>query len=239
MTTFAETLNRIALQTSVKTPASWVSATDDEHVELRDVFLAQTVDDILDRCDLPAPIGAQYTLTGDGSETYDLPSAFRRMKRGPWAVYETGLLYPCTPVADEGEYEFIKDRGLAGAERYYVITGLEGDYDISIYREPSASQSFLISYMTGYWLKDSSGAYATTATADNDTMLLPLDLVEQGVLYRYRQRHGLDFSANQIMYETKMSRFASDKTGRRSIRFGGQTPRKPWDVPVPDYIPDS
>ena len=49
MTTVVEALNRIARQCSIKAPSSWVSATRDDHVSLRDDFLNETVEDILER----------------------------------------------------------------------------------------------------------------------------------------------------------------------------------------------
>lgn len=239
MTTIAETLNDIALQASVDTPDSWVSATDQDAVEIRDVYLRQTVDDILARADLPAPIGKQYTLTGDGSEEYNLPSDFLRMKRGTFAAYETGLLYPMTPVGDAGEFEYIKDRGIAGADRYYMIEGYDGAFTIKIYRAPSASVSLLLSYVSKLWKASSAGTAGSTFTADDDILLLPRDLVEAGTLMRLRRRRGLAYEDVQADYEARMSRYASDSTGRRSLNFGSQAPRKPWDVPVPDFIPSS
>lgn len=239
MTTIAATLTGVALQVSVSTPASWVTATDDEHVQIRDVFLRQTVDDILDRLDLPSPIGAQTTITGDGSASYDLPAGFLRMKRSAWSAYETGLLYPCTQVPSAGEFEYIKDRGIAGAERYFHITGYDGSFDVEFYRAPAIGVTILMSYMTGYWMATAGGTAGTAFTSETDVLLLPRDLVEAGTLFRYRRRHGLGHEPVQAEYEAKMSRYASNATGRRSVMFGDQPLRKPWEVPLPDYIPSS
>lgn len=239
MTTIAATLTGVALQASVSTPDSWVTATDDEHVQIRDVFLRQTTDDILDRLDLPSPIGGQTTIAGDGSASYDLPSNYRRMKRSAWSAYEEGLLYPCTQVASEGEFDYIKDRGLAGAERYFYITGYDGSFDVEFYRAPATGVTILMSYMTNNWMATTGGSAGTAFTLDTDVLLLPRDLVEAGTLFRYRRRHGLGHEPIQAEYEAKMSRYASSATGRRSVMFGDMPLRKPWDVPLPDYIPDS
>jgi hypothetical protein len=57
-------------------------------------FLLETVDDILERVDLPSPIGAQIVITGTGSEDYALPSNFKRLQRDPMSVYETTTNQP-------------------------------------------------------------------------------------------------------------------------------------------------
>lgn len=239
MATIAETLDSVALACSVKSPASWVSATSDEHVEIRDTFLRQTVKDISDRVDLPAPVGKLTTITGDGSEEYSLPSDFRRMARSEWAVYETGLLYPLVPVSQAGEYEYIKDRGLAGAERYYLVEGYDGAHTIKIYRAPTASITISVSYVSSAWMATAGGTVGAAFTADDDVLLLPQDLVETGVIYRFRRRNGLVYNDVQADYEAKISRASSDAKGLRRVAFGTPQARRPWDVPVPDYIPES
>lgn len=239
MALISDALDTVARETSVTPPASWVSATDAEHVEIRDDFLRQAVADILDRVDLPDPVGAQYTITGDGSEEYSLPADFLRLKRDDWSVYETGLLYPLVPVPSEGEYEYIKDRGLAGAERYFTLGGYEGARTIKIYREPTASVSILVSYQSRNWMATDGGAAGYAFTSGDDVLLLPRELIEVGCVYRWRRRRGLEYTDVYAEYEAKMSRLSVSSKARRRVSFGEQPARKPWDVPVPDFIPSS
>ena len=140
MTLVTDALDRIARQVSIDQPASWLTATDDEHVEIRDDFLLETVDNILERLDLPSPIGKQTTITGDGSETYSLPSDFKRLQRDVAAVYETTTVRRiCTPITDDGSWTYLKEVGSAGATRYYRLSGYDGNWSISFFRNPSAN----------------------------------------------------------------------------------------------------
>lgn len=103
MTLVTEALDRAARQVSVASPSSWISASEDEHVEIRDDFLMETVDDILERIDLPSPIGAQVTIAGDGSASYALPADFKRLQRDAQAVFDDAQDRVVLPVTTDGE----------------------------------------------------------------------------------------------------------------------------------------
>ena len=238
MTLITDVLSRAARQTSVTAPSSWLSATSDEHRELRDDFLLETVDDILERIDLPAPIGAVYNLTGDGSETYALPSQFKRLQRDRMAVYDASLDRPCIPITDDGEYTARKDVGTSGVYRYYRLTGYEGNWSISFYDEPSASITINIHYCTTYWAASSGGTAKAAFTDPDDVLLLPRRVVETGIVWRWRERKGLDFMPKMMEYEALLARLSNDRRGRRTINFGDVEPVR-WQDLVPSSIPSS
>lgn len=239
MTTIVDVLNRVARQVSIDTPESWVLASDLEHVEIRDDFFLETVEDITDRLDLPAPIGATYTLTGDGSETYSLPSDFKRLQRDRLAVYETTTVRRrMVPVTDDGFWTHLKEIGSTGAERFFRITGYDGNWSISIYREPATSIEVKIHYITRNWMANSSGTEGYAFSDPEDVLLLPRRIVEVGTVMRWRERKGLDASSKRAEYETFMARLSNDSRNRRTVYFGEPyEERHPWDVPVPDQIP--
>lgn len=237
MTTIVEALNRIARQCSVKAPSSWVTATQDAHVELRDDFLSETVDDILDRVDLPAPIGAQTTITGTGAETYTLPSDFKRLHRTELAVYDTQLDRACVPVHTDGEYTYIKDQGTAGTIRFYKLTGYEGNYSLSFYDEPATGLTITVSYSTVNWMAN-GGTAGSAFTSESDVLLLPRRVVEAGTVWRFRERRGLPYTDKYNEYEVLMSRLINDSRGYRSISMG-EKPHVRWQDLVPSYIPSS
>ena len=239
MTLITDVLTRAARQTSVTAPSSWLTATSDEHREIRDDFLLETVDDVLERLDLPSPIGAKYTLTGDGSETYTLPSQFKRLQRDRLAVYDNLLDRPCVPVTEDGEYTSIKDLGAAGITRYYKLTGYEGNWSISFYGEPSASVTIDIHYVTTYWKVSSGGTVGSEFTDPGDVILLPRRLVESGIVWRWRERKGLDYQAKYMEYEAQIARLSNDVRGRRVVRFADPGERVRWQDMVPNFIPSS
>lgn len=237
MTLVTEALNRIARQCSVSAPTSWITAAGDEHVELRDDFLAETVDDILERVDLPAPIGAQTTITGTGAETYSLPVNFKRLMRDKLAVYDTFHDRPVYPVTTDGEWAALEDLGASLTAQYYRLSGYDGDWDISFFGYPSASITLTVSYVSKNWLINES-TQKSAFTDPADTLLLPRRVVEVGVVWRWRERRGLPYRDKYMEYEALIARLSNDSRGRRTVSFG---PRKTtrWQDNIPSVIPTS
>ncbi|MEN9924352.1 MAG: hypothetical protein RL268_478 [Pseudomonadota bacterium] len=234
MTTIVSALNRVARQVSVSLPSSWVTSTETRHAEIRDDFLIETAEDILDRVDLPSPISSTTTITGTGVEAYTLPSDFRRLHRGRLAVYESSLDRGVWPVTSDAEWTALVDSGV-GAERYYKITGYEGNFSISFYAHPSTD--IVVHYVTKNWMISSGGAAGSMFTADDDILLLPNRIVEAGIVWRWRERKGLPFMDKYNEYELLMTRHTNDLRVRRTIGFGARRVAR-WQDNIPAEIPD-
>ena len=242
MTLVTESLDRIARQCSVKAPSSWVSATRTDHVEIKEDFLLETVQDILDRVDLPARYTTSTTYSegggttnADGSESFDLPSVALRLQRGPYAVYDELQDRPCVPISTDGEWTNITDVGSVGSVKIYRLRGWPLNWKIDIYR---MNGDVTVHYITNYWMANSSGTAGSSFTAEDDELLLPRTVVESGTTYRFRQRRGLDYMDKFMEYEAKIARMINDSRGRRKINCGVQEPVK-WTRLVPAWIPDS
>lgn len=237
MTLIVDALSRAARQCSVTPPTNWITSTKLEIQELRDDFLPETASDILDRLDLPSPIGKQTTIAGDGSETYTLPSDFKRLARDQRAVYDGLLDRPCIPVNSDGDWTYLKDIGTAGTIRYYRTSGYDGAYSISFYNAPTSSD-ITVSYVSGLWMADSGGTAGSAFTDLTDVLLLPRRAIEAGIVYRFRERKGLPYLDKFNEYELLLTRLGNDSRGRRTVNMG-ETDYVRWQDLVPSYIPDS
>lgn len=231
------TLDRIARQCSVTIPSSWVTATRADQVEIRDDFLVEAIDDILDRVDLPGPIGQQYTVAGNGAETYSLPSDFKRLQRDEFSVYDEALDRPCVPVTEDGLYTHIKDLGTAGVIKYFRVRGWPDNYTIDIYKEPTTN--VIVSYISSNWLADAAGTAKNSFTAGTDVLLLPRRVVETGAVWRFRERRGLPYLDKYNEFEALIARLSNDKRTRRTINFGERDRTVRWQDMLPSFIPDS
>lgn len=245
MTTIVDALNRIARQCSVKSPSSWVTATRDDHVEIRDDFLLETVDDILDRVDLPSPIGAQVVLStlssaanSDDSRTFTLPSTFKRLHRDKWAVYDVEQDRPCIPLPQDGLFTYIADVGTAGVVHYYVLEGYDENWDLKFYSDPGSTSSITLSYNTVNWMATSGGTVGETFTDETDVLILPRRVVEAGTVWRFRERRGLPYQDKYNEYETLIARLSNDRRNRRVIDMG-EKEYVNWMDLVPSFIPPS
>jgi hypothetical protein len=239
MTLVTDVLARAARECSVEPPSSWLSSTEVEHVELRDDFLLETVEDILDRASLPSPIGKQVVITGDGSETYDLPADFRRLASDGMAVYETTTVQaPCIPIHSDGDWTRLKTEAFAGIDRYYRLSGYEGANAISFYREPTSGISITVSYVANLWMA-AGGTPGNAFTDSEDIILFPRRLVEAGIVWRFRLRNGLGYEDKRLSYEAMLSRLNTDMNGRRSFSTTSRKRRHPWLSDVPNFIPSA
>ena len=234
--TVVSTLDRVARQVSLTAPSSWITATADEYVEIRDDFLLETVDDIAERVDLPSPIGAQTTITGTGVETYALPSDFKRVQRDERAVYDVTLQRRCIPVTTDGDWTDLKEFGAAGADRYYRVTGYDGNFEISLYDFPSTDT--IVHYVSNNWMATAGGTAGTVLTADTDVLLIPRRVVEAGIVWRWRERKGLPFDAKYAEYEMLLNRLINDTRGRRVVNMGERQFVR-WQDRLPAFIPAS
>lgn len=232
-----DSLTRAARQCSIRAPSSWVTATSMEHMEIRDDFLVDTADDILDRVDLPSPIGAQTTVTGTGVETYALPADFKRMQRDRLSVYDTLYDDGAIPVTSDGAWTELDQLGITGAQRYYRVTGYDGAFSISLQTELATGDTVIVHYVSTSWTA-LNGIGKASFTDPDDILLLPNRLVEAGIIWRWRERKGLPFQDKFSEYEALMARLANDSRGRRTVSLGGKKLVR-WQDRVPAYIPAS
>lgn len=239
--TIASAMDRAARECSITPPSAWIGATQLQYQELRDDFLLETVDELLDRIDWPSPIGKVQQITGDGSENYSLNSDFKRLAQDGMAVYEeTTTRRAGIPVHADNDWEYLKDIGTAASNRYFRLKGYEGSRTIDFYRALTSSDTINVAYISTLWMATSGGTVGSAWTDEADVLLIPRRLIELGVVWRFRQRKGLSFDGQLAEYEARLSRYANDRRVRRSIDFSSDgTMRSPFDLPVPDFIPSS
>lgn len=240
MATIKTVMDRAVRQCALPTVASWHSASAPRTVsDMRD-HLEYTVDELLQRLDLPAPIGLDTTITGTGAESYSLPSGFKRLQRSAWSVYEkTTTRRVGVPVRTNGEWTHLKEIGSAGGARYYRIEGDDDEgYTIAFYRPLETGATVTVAYVSKYWVRGTGGAESAIWSDDTDKLLLPADVVRLGVVWRFKQQKGLPYSDILAEYEARLSRAVNDARAIRTVNFGrSETSGHPMRVPPPDLLP--
>ena len=236
MTLIVDILARIARQTSVTPPSSWLATSDATAVELMD-FMDETARDVKDRIDVVGPMSKVVTITGTGAESYSMPADMMRLHRTPLAVYERQRTRRgCVPITDDGMWQHMKDLGTAGAFRYYRQRGYEGAYTLDFLRPLETDVEVIAGYVSTAWIINGATEKAEF-TDPSDASMLPRKLIEKGTIWRFRQRAGLEYSDVQREYEIEVAKLSNDTRGIRTVAFGDTATRAPWDVPLPDYIP--
>lgn len=240
MATVSDTMDWAARRCSITPPTSWISATTKTALEFKDC-LNETVEELLERIDLPEPITKDTTITYTGSEPHDLPSDFLRLTRDDMTVYETTTTRrACIPVATNGAWTHLEQIGSAGGSRYYRLSGDESaGFSIEFYRPLETNASVTVSYVSRNWLRFSSTEGETWSDA-SAVLLLPPQTVRLGIAWRFKQRKGVAYADLMAEYESRVARAINDRRTIRTINMGDAGDmRYPWDVPVPDFIPSS
>ena len=87
---------------------------------------------------------------------------------------------------------------------------------------PAGGDEIVLEYASKNWLVDADGSeFKAKITADTDEPLFDDDLVEQDLVWRYKQSRGLTFAAELAEFELERDRRIAEDAGARSIRVGG------------------
>lgn len=137
---------------------------------------------------------------------------------------------PLTPV----EWQGLKARVATGPYSSYRLQGgkLYG------YPAPSAGDTWVFEYQTNYFCQSSGGTNQNLWAADDDTGILDENLMEMGVVWRFKKKNGLDYSEDFRVYEQKLANETARVGGKRTLdmRGGGlsatgiYTPEGSWTV---------
>jgi hypothetical protein len=92
----------------------------------------------------------------------------------------------------------------------------------NVYPTPESVETLAFMYKSNLWVMSSSGVLKWVYGADDDTCILGEYLVELGLTWRWREKKGMDFSAELAEYNAAIKdRFSSDLAAG-DIDIGGR-----------------
>jgi hypothetical protein len=151
-------------------------------------------------------------------------------------VFDEQLDQPGVPITTDGDWVELKDSGIAGSERFYRLTGYEGNFSISFLEFPSSD--IVLSYVTNNWKATAAGVVGDMFTSEDDVVILPDRLLETGTIWRWRERKGLPFEDKYAEFNLLLGRYLNDIRGRRVTSFKRGKPQR-WQDRIPAFIPPS
>lgn len=99
----------------------------------------------------------------------------------------------------------------------------------------ATGETLVFEYLSNAWLTDSGGTTLRTAfAADDDVGLLDEDLLEMGLVWRFKQAKGLGFAAELAEYEIERDRRIANDPGSTKIFVA----RKKFKLP-PANVPET
>lgn len=233
----AEYMNTAAIECAVPRPASWVSATGTNETVMKALF-HDTVRELIRRHEWKQLTGTQ-AIAGAGVESYGLPADFLRLASGDNAVYEnTPNQRPCVAIHQDGDWTELKERNWAGVQRFYRLSGSNIDF----YQALPSGGTVSLAYVSKNWKRDINGTTPGDSWAvESDLSLIPGHLLQLGVIWRFRRHQGLQYADRKVEFEAELARAIADDRPVGRVSFDGRrdSPRNPFDIPVPDYIPSA
>ena len=89
------------------------------------------------------------------------------------------------------------------------------------YPAPVVGQTWVFEYQTSNFCESASGTDQSAWAADTDTGLLDENLMEMGVVWRFKKKNGLDYSEDFRGYEQKLANDTARIGGKKVMNMNG------------------
>lgn len=134
-------------------------------------------------------------------------------------MWNRSLRRPVYGPKSQQDWQQVKAMQLNGPFNSYRI---KSD-NVYFYPAPSAGQTVALEYQSKQWVTKSVGGTATTFASDLDTPLIDDQLITLGLIWRWRQAKGLDFSADFSKYEKRFIELSSRDASKPRLYMDGST----------------
>lgn len=197
----------------VAVPSLFATNTDDTFMQLK-MYLRQAADELLQRIDWQN-CTISYPITGAATDTYALPTDFKRATRDINTVYgNSPQRWSFRPITSNGDWTQLESWG-ALSTYLYRFSGT----DIQFSQTINSPDIITLAYVTKNWIS-SGGSRVSQWLTDADTTYLPADLLYMGTVWRWKRKMGLDYASLMGEYETELTRYAADDRQLQTVNFG-------------------
>lgn len=131
--------------------------------------------------------------------------------------WDRTLTQPVTGPLSPIEWQALKARTATGPYPSYRLFGGK----LYAYPAPSAGNTWVFEYQSTYFCQSSAGANQSAWAVDTDVGVLDENLMELGVVWRFKKKNGLDYSEDFRSYEQKLANETSRAGGRRVLDMTG------------------
>ena len=127
--------------------------------------------------------------------------------------WDRTLTQPLTGPLSPIEWQALKARTATGPYPSYRLFGGK----LYAYPAPSAGNTWVFEYQSTYFCQSSAGANQSAWAVDTDVGVLDENLMELGIIWRFKKKNGLDYSEDFRSYEQKIANEISRAGGRRIL----------------------
>ena len=148
--------------------------------------------------------------------------------------WDRTLTQPVTGPLKPSEWQALKARTATGPYASYRLRG----GSLYAYPAPAAGNTWVFEHQSTYFCQSSGGTNQSAWAADTDIGVLDENLMELGVVWRFKKKNGLDYSEDYRVYEQKLANEMARVGGKRALIMnaggGGSTgiftPEGSWSV---------
>lgn len=170
-----------------------------------------------------------FTSTATEVQTGAIPSDFDRMLAD--SFFNRTIKRPVRGPLTAQEWE--TQKALTAAVLFDAYRIYDGE--LHMYPTPSAGWTYAFGYVSNKWCESSGGTAQAEWAADSDVALLDEELMTLGVIWRFKQSRGLDFAADQMLYEREVMQATQRDGSRRTLMFGEAVD---WYAPRVPGVPE-
>lgn len=134
-------------------------------------------------------------------------------------MWNRSLRRPVYGPKSQQDWQQVKAMQLNGPFNSFRI---KGD-SLYFYPAPVAGQTVDFEYQTSNWVNLNAGGTGSTWASDLDTPALDDQLMTLGLIWRWRQAKGLDFSADYQKYEKRYADMANRDASKPRLYMDGST----------------
>lgn len=183
--------------------------------------------DLLKRHDWQQLLTTQtLTCAATNAQTGYPETDFDRMSRGT-EMWNTSNDWPIIGPLNSKEWSDLTVRGVTSVPQFWRLIGGV----LHVY-QPVSGDGIQYEYVSKNWIKQGGTTPAETLMGDNDTFYFPEQVMELGLVWRFKQAKQLDYAEDLRTYQGfLMDAIASDKGGRRVIttsRPVDNRPQRTW-----------
>lgn len=133
---------------------------------------------------------------------------------------------------DNAQWQANKAVSSTGPRYQYRIRGNH----LLVNPTPTAGYSWYFEYVSKNWILDDGGTvYKQFFTVDNDTILLPEDLVLMGLRWRWKKEKGFDYAEDFRTYEMQVKDAIGKDGSKHNLSMDGGPKNKVPGIFVPQY----
>lgn len=134
-------------------------------------------------------------------------------------IWNRTLRRPVYGPSSEQDWQQKKALQLNGPFNSFRIVG----DNINFYPNPAAGQTCAFEYITRNWVNTSVGGVSSIWTNDADTPKIDDQLIVMGLIWRWKQAKGLDYSEDFAKYERRIAEAMNRNAGKPRLNLDGGT----------------